>query len=49
LRWHPDVPVEGVADGGEGVAAVAAGGGEVGADAAVALRSVLLSMLLKVA
>jgi len=38
VRWHPAVPVEGVADGGEGVVAVAAGGGEVGADAAVALE-----------
>jgi hypothetical protein len=38
LRWHPGVAGEGVADGGEGVAAVAAGGGEVGADAAVALE-----------
>ena len=38
MRWHPGVAGEGVADGGEGVAAVAAGGGEVGADAAVALQ-----------
>jgi len=35
---HPGVADEGVADGGEWVAAVAAGGGEVGADAAVALQ-----------
>src|SRR6266699_2924722 len=35
---HPAGSVEGVADGCEGVAAVAAGGGEVGADAAVALE-----------
>jgi hypothetical protein len=32
------VAVEGVADGGEWVVAVAAGGGEVGAGAAVALE-----------
>ncbi len=38
MRWHPAVAGEGVADGGEGVAAVAAAGGEVGADAAVALQ-----------
>ena len=38
VAGHPGVPVEDVADGGEGVAAVAAGGGEVGADAAVALQ-----------
>src|SRR5438552_12261981 len=35
---HPAGSVECVADGCEGVAAVAAGGGEVGADAAVALQ-----------